>query len=64
MSVSDFLDFANYGAVLFFGIVLSLCLADLTFEDHKKEYALTLAGFFAAHALFYILTDSTTLYKS
>lgn len=64
MSVSDFLDFANYGAVLFFGIVLSLYLADLPFGDHKKEYALTLAGFFAAQALFYILTDSTTLYRS
>lgn len=64
MSISDFLDFANYGAVLFFGIVLSLYLADLPFGDHKKAYALTLAGFFAAQALFYILTDSTTLYKS
>lgn len=64
MSISDYLDFANYGAVLFFGIVLSLYLADLPFGDHKKAYALTLAGFFAAQALFYILTDSTTLYKS
>ena len=45
MSVSDLLDFTNYGAVLFFGIVLSLCLADLPFAEHRKAYAVTLAVF-------------------
>lgn len=64
MSVSDLLDFANYGAVLFFGIVLSLCLADLPFAEHRKAYAVTLAVFFAAQAVFYILTDSAMLYRS
>ena len=64
MSVSDLLDFANYGAVLFFGIVLSLCLADLPFAEHRKAYAVTLAVFFAAQAMFYILTDSAMLYRS
>lgn len=64
MSVSDFLDFANYGAVLFFGIVLSFYLADLPFGEHKRAYVITLAGFFAAQALFYLVTDSGMLYKS
>ncbi len=64
MSISDFLDFANYGAVLFFGIVLSFYLADIPFSGHKKAYVLTLSGFFSAQAIFYILTNSNMLYRS
>ncbi len=64
MNVSDLLDFANYGAVLFFGIVLSLCMADLPFAKHKKAYVITLVSFSIAQAVFYLVTGSGMLYKS
>ena len=45
MNFATLCDFINYGLVLFFGIVVSLYLADFPFEDHKSFYTLTICGF-------------------
>lgn len=63
MTISDFLNFANYGFVLFFGIVTSLYLADFSFPEHKKFYILTLLGFGIAQILFYLALGETALFK-
>ena len=42
----------NYVFVLFFGIVVSLYLADINFMDHKVLYFCTLLGFGAAEGIF------------
>ena len=44
----------NYVFVLFFGIVVSLYLADINFMDHKVLYFCTLLGFGAAEGIFYL----------
>ena len=38
------LELINYGFVLFFGIVMSLYLADIHFEDNKIPYIITILG--------------------
>lgn len=48
----------NYVFVLFFGIVVSLYLADINFMDHKVLYFCTLLGFGAAEGIFYLLWEN------
>ena len=53
----------NYVFVLFFGIVVSLYLADINFMDHKVLYFCTLLGFGAAEGIFYLFMGESLLYK-
>ena len=46
------LELINYVFVLFFGVVVSLYLADINFTDHKVLYFCTLLGFGAAEGIF------------
>lgn len=62
MNFATLCDFINYGLVLFFGIVVSLYLADFPFEDHKSFYTLTICGFGIVQILFYLMMGETTLY--
>ena len=41
----------NYGFVLFFGIVMSLYLADIHFEDNKITYIITILALGAIQLL-------------
>ena len=54
MSFTDLMSFVNYAFVLFFGIIVSLYLADFPFEEHKRFYTLTLLGFGIAQIIFYL----------
>ena len=49
------IELINYVFVLFFGVVVSLYLADINFMDHKSLYIFTLLGFSAAQGIFYLL---------
>ena len=62
MNFAALCDFINYGLVLFFGIVVSLYLADFPFEDHKRFYTLTICGFGIVQILFYLIMGETNLY--
>ena len=62
MNFATLCDFINYGLVLFFGIVVSLYLADFPFEDHKSFYTLTICGFGIVQILFYFIMGETNLY--
>ncbi len=53
----------NYVFVLFFGVVVSLYLADINFMDHKVLYFCTLLGFGAAEGIFYLFMGESLLYK-
>lgn len=57
------IEMINYGFVLFFGIVVSLYLADINFTDHKKAYIITLISFGVAQVIFYLIMDENLLYK-
>lgn len=63
MSFTELMSFVNYALVLFFGIVVSLYLADFPFEEHKKFYAITLLGFGIAQVIFYFALGETALYQ-
>lgn len=63
MTFIDFISFINYGFVLFFGVVVSLYLADFPFKENKKFYILTLLGFGIAQILFYLGMGEAALYK-
>lgn len=45
----------NYGFVLFFGIVMSLYLADIHFEDNKIPYIITILALGAIQLLSYLM---------
>ena len=47
------LELINYGFVLFFGIVMSLYLADIHFEDNKIPYIITILALGAIQLLSY-----------
>lgn len=57
------LELINYVFVLFFGVVVSLYLADINFTDHKVLYFCTLLGFGAAEGIFYLFMGESLLYK-
>ncbi len=57
------IELINYGFVLFFGIVVSLYLADISFHDHKGWYLLTLLSFGAAQSIFYLIMGESMLYR-
>lgn len=57
------IEMINYGFVLFFGIVVSLYLADINFTDHKKAYIITLISFGVAQVIFYLIMGENLLYK-
>ena len=63
MEFSEILSLINYGFVLFFGIVVSLCFADINFRNHKIEYVVIISGFVLAQALFYIICGEKALHK-
>ena len=52
IDLTSLLELINYGFVLFFGIVMSLYLSDIHFEDHKTFYVVTILSFDAAQILF------------
>ncbi len=58
------IELINYVFVLFFGVVVSLYLADINFMDHKSLYIFTLLGFSAAQCILYLLMGESLLYKS
>ena len=62
--LSMLLELVNYGFVLFFGIVVSLYLADINFSDHKVLYICTLLAFGVAQLVFYLIMGESLLYKS
>ena len=64
MSFTDLMSFVNYAFVLFFGIIVSLYLADFPFEEHKRFYTLTLLGFGIAQIIFYLALGEKALYQS
>lgn len=55
------IEMINYGFVLFFGIVVSLYLADINFTDHKKAYIITLISFGVAQVIFYLIMGENLL---
>lgn len=57
------IELINYVFVLFFGVVVSLYLADINFMDHKSLYIFTLLGFSAAQGIFYLLMGESLLYR-
>ncbi len=63
MSVYDTLGLVNYGFVLFFGVIVSLYLADIKFKGNEKIYIFIIFLFGLGQALFYIVFGSTLLYK-
>lgn len=63
MSIYDILGLVNYGFVLVFGIIVSLCLADIKFRENEKIYIFIIFLFGLGQALFYIVFGSTLLYK-
>lgn len=63
MSYLTALEFANYGFVLFFGVVASLYLADIPFRGNERFYVLSLLGFGTAQYLAYLLLGEAVLYK-
>lgn len=62
-NIEMIVELLNYGFVLFFGIVVSLYLADINFSDNKKIYFVTLAAFGVAQIIFYLLIGENLLYK-
>ena len=57
------IELINYVFVLFFGVVVSLYLADINFMDHKFLYFITLLSFSAAQGIFYLLMGESLLYR-
>lgn len=57
------LELINYGFVLFFGIVMSLYLADIHFEDNKIPYIITILALGAIQLLSYLMMGENLLYK-
>lgn len=53
----------NYGFVLFFGIVMSLYLADIHFEDNKIPYIITILALGAIQLPSYLMMGENLLYK-
>lgn len=63
IDLTSLLELINYGFVLFFGIVMSLYLSDIHFEDHKTFYVVTILSFGAAQILFYLIMGESLLYE-
>lgn len=63
MNLEMMVEMINYGFVLFFGIVVSLYLADINFSDNKKVYLVTLIAFGIAQVIFYLIMGENLLYK-
>ena len=57
------LELINYAFVLFFGIIVSLYLADINFSENKGQYVLTILVFSFAQLIFYLLMGESMLYK-
>ena len=57
------LGLVNYAFVLFFGIVASLYLADISFGENKRLYIVTIFAFGIAQLLFYLVMGEDALYK-
>lgn len=57
------LELINYAFVLFFGIIVSLYLADISFSENKGQYVLTILVFSFAQLIFYLLMGEPMLYK-
>ena len=62
-SLASLLGLINYGFVLFFGIVMSLYLADIHFEDNKLPYIITTLALGAVQLLSYLMMGENLLYK-
>jgi hypothetical protein len=58
------LSIVNYGAVLLFGIVLSLAFSDISIKDNKKLYVLVFCSFGITQAAAYFIFGYDFLYKS
>lgn len=63
INAESILNILNYAFVLFFGITISLCLADIPFSRNKKTYLLTYLIFGVAQIVFYLLLGESALYK-
>lgn len=63
IDLSSLLNIINYGFVLFFGITVSLCLADISFHEHRKLYVLAYLGFGIGQFIFYLLLGEDRLYR-
>ena len=61
--LATLLELINYAFVLFFGVIVSLYLADISFGDNKRQYVLTLLAFGFAQLAFYLLMRESALYK-
>ena len=63
MDISVILNITNYIFVLIFGIVVSLCLADISWKKYSGFYIITLILFALTQAVFYLVLGETVLYK-
>ena len=63
MDISVILNITNYIFVLIFGIVVSLCLADISWKKYSSFYIITLILFALIQAVFYLVLGETVLYK-
>lgn len=63
MDISVILNITNYIFVLIFGIVVSLCLADISWKKYSSFYIITLILFALIQAVFYFVLGETVLYK-
>lgn len=57
------LNLINYAFVLFFGITVSLCLADISFRKHRKTYLLSYLCFGIGQVIFYLVLGENRLYQ-
>ena len=63
IDLASLLELINYGFVLFFGIVISLYLADIHFEDNKTSYIAAILTLGAVQLLAYLIIGENLLYK-
>ena len=61
--LATILELVNYAFVLFFGIIVSLYLADIGFSDNKRQYVLTIFAFSIAQFVLYLLFGESALYR-
>lgn len=61
--LATILELVNYAFVLFFGIIVSLYLADIGFSDNKRQYILTIFTFSLAQLILYLLLGESALYR-
>ena len=61
--LASLLELINYAFVLFFGIIVALYLADISFSENKKLYILTILTFSLVQLAFYLLMGVDIMYK-